>query len=99
APPVCGPGFPGRPIHSSVTQRTRPMIRSLFALVLAVLLGASAFAGDVEYALTGESTKITSVGTKPGGKHEGGFKKLTGNATVNDGKIDTLKIEVEIDMD
>jgi polyisoprenoid-binding protein YceI len=75
------------------------MIRSFFALVLAILLGASAFAGDVKYALTGDNTKITFVGTKPGGKHDGGFKKLTGNATVTDGKIDTLKIEVEIDMD
>ena len=56
------------------------MIRSLSALVLAVLLATAAAAGDVKYALTGENTKITFVGTKPGGKHDGGFKKLTGIA-------------------
>jgi len=75
------------------------MIRSLSALVLALLLGTAAAAGDVKYALTGENTKITFVGTKPGGKHDGGFKKLTGNATVTDGNIETLKIEADIDTD
>ena len=75
------------------------MIRSLFALGLAALLGTSAFAADVKYALTGENTKITFVGKKPDGKHDGGFKKLTGNATVTDGKIETLTIEVDIDTD
>ena len=61
------------------------MIRSLSALALAILLVASAAAADVKYALTGENTKITFIGTKPGGKHDGGFKKLTGTATVTDG--------------
>lgn len=75
------------------------MIRSLLALVVALLLSASAGAADVKYALTGENTKVTFVGTKPGGKHNGGFKKLTGNATVTDGNIETLKIEVDIDTD
>jgi polyisoprenoid-binding protein YceI len=75
------------------------MMRPLSALVLAILLGASAVAADAKYALTGENTKITFVGTKPGGKHDGGFKKVTGNATLTDGKIDTLKIEVDIDTD
>jgi polyisoprenoid-binding protein YceI len=75
------------------------MIRSLSALVLAILLGTSAVAADVKYALTGENTKLTFVGTKPGGKHDGGFKKLTGTATVADGKIESLTIEVDIDTD
>jgi polyisoprenoid-binding protein YceI len=51
------------------------------------------------YPLSGDNTKITFVGTKPNGKHDGGFKKLSGTATVTDGKIETLKIEVEIDID
>ena len=75
------------------------MIRTLSALVLVALLGLSAGAADVKYALTGENTKVTFVGTKPGGKHEGGFKKLTGNATVTDGKLETLSIEVDIETD
>lgn len=75
------------------------MMRSLSALVLAVLLAASAGAADVKYALTGENTQITFVGTKPGGRHDGGFKKLAGAATVPDGKIEAMAVEVEIDTD
>ena len=73
------------------------MVRTLSALALAALLGTSAIAADVTYALTGDNTKITFVGTKPDGKHEGGFKKLTGTATVSDGKLESLKIQTEID--
>src|SRR5687768_5616898 len=70
-------------------------MRMLFAAAAAVILAAPALAEEVK--LTGENTKITFVGTKPGGKHEGGFKTLTGSATVSG---DTLtRIEVEIDMD
>ena len=72
---------------------------SALALALATLLAASAAAADVKYALTGENTKITFVGTKPGGKHDGGFKTVTGNAVVTDGKLETLKIDVTIDTD
>jgi polyisoprenoid-binding protein YceI len=75
------------------------MVRTLFALALAVLLGTSAVAADVSYKLDGDNTKITFVGTKPGGKHEGGFKKLGGTATVTDGNLETLKIEVDIETD
>jgi hypothetical protein len=31
--------------------------------------------------LTGDNTTITFVGTKPNGKHDGGFNALTGTAT------------------
>jgi polyisoprenoid-binding protein YceI len=73
------------------------MMRSLSALVLAILIAASAGAADVKYALSGENTQITFVGTKPGGKHDGGFKKLTGTATVTDGKIATIEVEIDTD--
>ena len=46
-------------------------------------LGLTASAAEEKYALTGDNTKITFVGTKKGGKHEGGFKKLAGTATVS----------------
>jgi polyisoprenoid-binding protein YceI len=75
------------------------MVRTLSALGLVALLGLSASAADTTYALTGENTKITFVGTKPGGKHDGGFKTVTGTATVTDGNPATLKIEAEIDCD
>ena len=73
------------------------MMRALSALVLAILIAASAGAADVKYGLNGDNTQVTFVGTKPGGRHDGGFKKLTGTATVPDGKLEALTIEVEID--
>ena len=75
------------------------MVRSLSAVALAVLLAVPAFAADTKYTLTGENTTITFVGKKPDGKHEGGFKKLTGSATVPDGDLSKLAIAVEIDTD
>ena len=73
------------------------MTRILFAVGTAALLVATAQSADQKYALTGENTTITFVGKKPDGKHAGGFKKLSGTATVADGNPTTLAIEVEID--
>ena len=56
-------------------------MRMLFAALAALVLALPAVAEEKK-ALTGENTKITFVGTKPGGKHDGGFKTLTGTATV-----------------
>jgi polyisoprenoid-binding protein YceI len=70
-------------------------MRMLFAAAAAVALAAPALADDVK--LTGDNTKITWVGTKPGGKHEGGFKALTGTATVAGG--DLAKVEVQIETE
>jgi polyisoprenoid-binding protein YceI len=72
-------------------------MRALSALVLAILLGASAVAADVKYVLNADNTQILFTGTKPGGMHTGGFKKLTGTATVPDGKFEAMTIEVEIE--
>lgn len=74
------------------------MVRTLSVLALVTFMAVSQ-AADTKYTINGENTKLEFVGTKPGGKHEGGFKKLAGTATVTDGKLDTLKIEVEIDCD
>ena len=67
---------------------------ALFAAGL-VALATHAAAAD-KYALTGDNTKVTFVGAKKNGKHEGGFKKLAGTATA-DGDLTGLKIEVDID--
>ena len=57
-------------------------MRLLIAAIAAVALTVPAAAADVK--LTGENTKITWVGTKgAAGKHEGGFKTVTGTATVS----------------
>jgi polyisoprenoid-binding protein YceI len=61
-----------------------------------VALSGSLFAD--EFPLSGKNTTITFVGSKPGGKHDGGFKVLTGTATVEGTDPTTLKVSVEIDM-
>ena len=71
-------------------------MRLFIAAVAAAALTLPAAAADVK--LTGENTKITWVGTKgAAGKHEGGFKTVTGTATVSGDAL--TKVEVEIDMD
>jgi polyisoprenoid-binding protein YceI len=75
------------------------MTRTLFALALAAGFVATAAAAEVKYPLTADNTKIEFVGTKPGGKHDGGFKTLSGNAAVTDGKLETLKIDLTIECD
>ena len=74
------------------------MTRVLFAAVLAALLTVPVFAAETKFTLSGDNTKVTFVGTKKEGKHEGGFKALTGTATV-DGDPTSLKLEVTIDTD
>jgi polyisoprenoid-binding protein YceI len=72
-------------------------MRMLFAAVAAVAFAISALAADAKIGLTGENTKVTFVGTKPGGKHDGGFKTLTGTAVVDGDAL--VKVEVEIDTE
>src|SRR5580698_1633342 len=74
------------------------MTRTLM-VVIALGLATAVTAADTKYSLTGDNTTLTFIGTKAKGKHDGGFKKLTGTATVTDGDITTLKIETDIDVD
>jgi polyisoprenoid-binding protein YceI len=62
---------------------------------LALLTGTLAAA---DYALTGANTSITFVGSKPGGKHDGGFKGVTGTASVPGDDLTKLKISLDIDL-
>ena len=71
-------------------------MRLLIAAVAAIVFTLPAVAGDV--ALTGENTKITFVGTKPGGKHEGGFKTLKGAAVVSGDALSKVAVEIDMDM-
>jgi len=71
-------------------------MRLLIAAAAAVALAVPAVAADI--ALTGDNTKITWVGTKgAAGKHEGGFKTLTGTATVDGEALTAVKVEIETD--
>jgi polyisoprenoid-binding protein YceI len=67
---------------------------SAFALVLVPVLASAA-----DIPLTEKNTTINFVGTKPGGKHNGGFKSLTGTASFQNNDPTTLKIALDIDMD
>jgi polyisoprenoid-binding protein YceI len=68
------------------------MTMALFAGLTSVVLAA-----DVKYVLTKDNTKIEWIGTKPGGKHNGGFEKVSGTAVVSEKA--GLVIDVEIDCD
>ncbi len=72
-------------------------MRFLASLTLAAALTVGAAAAEVK--LTGENTKIEFTGTKPQGKHDGGFKKLTGTVSGDPADLTTAKIEVTIEMD
>jgi polyisoprenoid-binding protein YceI len=64
------------------------------ALILAPVLGMAA-----DFPLTDKNTTIKFTGSKPNGKHEGGFKAVSGTASVKDNDPTTLKITLDIDMD
>jgi polyisoprenoid-binding protein YceI len=71
------------------------MVRGILGVAFAALATVVA-AGADSYKLTGDNTEIKFTGTKKAGKHDGGFKKLTGTATVEGG---TIAIDVEIETD
>jgi polyisoprenoid-binding protein YceI len=58
------------------------------------VLATVASAGADSYKLTGDNTEIKFTGTKKAGKHDGGFKKLTGTASVEGDKI-AIDVEIE----
>ncbi len=68
------------------------MVRWFLGLTAAVALSLSATAAD-KYKLDGDNTKIEFTGTKKDGKHNGGFKTLTGEVTHDGG----WKIDVTLD--
>src|SRR5207245_10696163 len=73
------------------------MIRPFVAAVAALATLAGSLGAD-DFSLAAKNTIISFVGTKPGGKHDGGFKQLTGAATIQDKDATTLKLTVEIDI-
>lgn len=69
------------------------MKRVLTGLLLVGLCGVAT--ADVK--LTGDNTKIEFTGKKPDGKHDGGFKKLSGTWTAPGGDPTKGKIDVTIE--
>jgi polyisoprenoid-binding protein YceI len=73
-------------------------MRLFIAALAAVALSIPAVAADSTVALSGDNTKITWVGTKgAAGKHEGGFKTVTGTATVSGDALTGVKVEIDTD--
>jgi polyisoprenoid-binding protein YceI len=70
-------------------------------LLGALLLGATVLSGTAlaggNFTLDGKNTNITFVGTKPQGKHDGGFKEVHGVATAEGTDASTLKLNLDID--
>jgi polyisoprenoid-binding protein YceI len=73
-------------------------MRKMLSLIVVAVAAVPALAQEANFALTGDNTKIEFTGTKRGGKHDGGFKKVAGTASVAGGDPTKAKIEVEIDM-
>jgi polyisoprenoid-binding protein YceI len=65
--------------------------------LLALVLAAGTTLGDTKFSLTGKNTKIEFVGSKAEGKHDGGFKTVTGSATASGKDASTLKVSLDID--
>ena len=70
-------------------------MQRLLSTAVALLLASPAIAADATFPLDAANTKITWVGSKPDGKHTGGFEKLKGTATVGD-DVTKLKLDVTI---
>lgn len=75
-------------------------VQSLFPVVAIALAWCSASAmAAVPLKLNAEKSKISFVGTKSDGKHDGGFKKFTVKAEADFDAPDNSKIDIEIETD
>ena len=70
-------------------------MRWMMTAVLFAGISSAALAADVKYPLTKDNTKIEWTGTKPDGKHDGGFQKVSGTASLTE--KGGLQIVVDID--
>ncbi len=73
-------------------------MRQVFRAAVLTLMLAPVVAMAADFPLTEKNTTITFLGTKPEGKHTGGFKVVTGTASVKDNDLTTLKVTLDIDM-
>ena len=68
-------------------------MKVLFSLVFAALPLAASQADTVN--LSSANTKVAFVGTKPGGKHNGGFSQVSGTAGTEAGKLASIEAEID----
>jgi polyisoprenoid-binding protein YceI len=74
------------------------MLRRIVSVAVLSLMFVPVLASGADYALNGDNTTITFVGSKPQGKHDGGFKSVSGTASVPNNDPTKLKITLDIDM-
>jgi polyisoprenoid-binding protein YceI len=84
-------------VRRHVLERSSTM-RHLIGTLMVLALAWPARA-DTKFSLSGDNTKIDFTGSKPDGKHEGGFKTLSGAATAAAADATGLKFEVEINTE
>jgi polyisoprenoid-binding protein YceI len=75
------------------------MLRRIAGLAALTVLLAPVLSMAADFTLDGKNTTIKFIGAKANGKHEGGFKTVTGTASVTGNDPTTLKISIDIDMD
>ncbi|KLU01481.1 hypothetical protein RISK_006637 [Rhodopirellula islandica] len=69
-----------------------------FALVLTLVCVSSVVGSAAEQpAFDAEKSKLSFTGSKPDGKHEGGFKKFTADAALNIEEPSKGSLKIEID--
>jgi polyisoprenoid-binding protein YceI len=74
----------------------RQLLLGCAAIGCALFVGLSDCSAQARYVLTPANTKITFVGTKPGGKHDGGFKEVSGAVIFVGSTLAGGRITVEI---
>jgi polyisoprenoid-binding protein YceI len=72
-------------------------MRKLLVIPLVALVCSPLLAADRKFILYDANTTIKFVGTKPGGKHDGGFKKVRGEVGATGTDVTKLQISVDID--
>jgi polyisoprenoid-binding protein YceI len=72
------------------------LVRTLTALACVALV--SPVGADDTFKLSGQNTKVAFIGTKPNGKHEGGFKTIKGTITMKENDPTTAVFKVDIDL-
>src|ERR1019366_1547614 len=73
-------------------------MRQVLCVTALALMLLPALAIGADFPLTDKNTTVTFIGSKVDGKHEGGFKAVSGTAGVQNNDPATLKVTLDIDM-
>ncbi len=90
------PAVETKPAASAVTPAAVSAAPAAASAAMAAASGAPA--GAAVYAISPAGSKIEWEGSKVTGKHVGTFGTFNGKVTVPDGKVETSKIAIDIDM-